>query len=180
MSSPATVVFDGKPTAKNLKMIGNSWHVSILHMNNTLVVGDEAKQYINKILLEVCGFRVYTVWQKNDPFVKPKDGRGKSYITLMRSANSQADKGQAWAKYFLSWMDGSLAFSELPDDMKDLAVITHVAEVGRGYGQTCLDGLYNFLVDVVRGNRTWLQLKDNYEAAKTYSEDTEYVPDGGK
>ena len=180
-SSPPSTAIDGKPSAANLRLIGLAWWANVQvtttgafpNLRKTLLVDPVVKAKIDALLMQVCGFRVYTVWQKNDPFVRPDGGRGKSYATLIAAAFAEADDGVAWAAQVIDWMDGKLDFYALPEPMRDLAVITHVAELGRGYGEMSLIALYNFLVDVTNGDRSWRSLKECYKPALTYAEDSE-------
>ena len=169
--SSAAPVFDGKPTAVNLKMIGNSWQLMMKNEGGgKLSVSEEAKKIIAKALLEVCGFKVYTVWQKNDPFVVKAGSRGLAYKTIMHAAIKDD------AKQFGNWMDGSCDFDSLSHAMQNLAVITHVAEVGRGYGQSELNKLRKLMTDIVAGDDSWANFKERYNAAYTAKEDTDYDP----
>jgi hypothetical protein len=60
--------------------------------------------------------------------------------------------------------------------MQDLAVITHVAEVGRMYSLQALKELISFLADVANGDANWSQLKERYSPAFTSKEDPDYDP----
>lgn len=163
-----------KATSQNLVALGRQWGTAMVKVDQKLLLSAESKAAINKSLMEICGFTVYTVWQANDPFVRAVGKRGQAYRTLMQACESMPDKGREEARTFVLWHSGEAKFDSLSQNMRDLAVITHVAEVGRGYTIAALRELILFLVDVANGQASWKSLKDRYPAALTAAEDSDY------
>jgi hypothetical protein len=164
-----------KATCQNLFNLGMRWNQAMKKVDNKLTLSTDDKAGINKELLEICGFTVYTVWQKNDPFVRSVGKRGQAYKTIMQQCGAKADGGADEARNFVLWHTGHVAFEALSQQMRDLAVITHVAEVGRGYTISALRDLIGYLAEVAQGQAKWSELKNRYPAALTAKEDTEYM-----
>lgn len=167
-----------KATSQNLFQLGKLWGLAMVRVGNKLTLSAEKKGEINKSLVEICGFTVYTVWQANDPFVRAVDKRGKAYTTIMQACASKPDKGADEARAFVLWHAGQASFESLSESMRDLAVITHVAEVGRGYTIQALKELMEYLVEAANGQESWHHLKLRYPAALTAKEDDDYDVDG--
>lgn len=130
---------------------------------------------------EEMGFTVRRGWQPYDPVVRGKGATAKSYGTLMQNI---AKKGGAkQAKLFLKWMtDDSTTFDMLPEELRELAAITHFAEVGRGY-EAALGDLKSFLESVANGEATASKADLNaaFAPSLTYKQDSfekigEYKP----
>ncbi|QBE64926.1 hypothetical protein [Pseudoduganella lutea] len=166
-----------KATHENLFNIGLQWKDNMCREGNRLFLTDEKKKEIDKALMEICGYTVYTVFHKNDPFVKVHGGKGVPYTTIMATAGAKTDKGASEANDYLLWITNQKKFVDLSLNMQNLAVITHVAEVGRGYTIDALKNLVYFLNKVGQGKDKWSNLKNTYHAALTYKEDqADYVP----
>lgn len=94
---------------------------------------DELIQAINGQLNSI-GFSIGRGWQNYDPVVRKATGRPTSYAQLVAWANRQPDGGRAAAQLFLNWAtDDTTELFHLPLELQDMAIITHFAEVGRGY-----------------------------------------------
>jgi hypothetical protein len=166
-----------KATSQNLFALGRQWGTAMVRVGNKLTLSPQDKAAIDKSLMEICGFTVYTVWQANDPFIRAVGKRGKAYKTIMQTCASKSDGGADEARSFVLWHAGQATFDSLSESMRDLAVITHVAEVGRGYTIQALRDLILFLAEVANGEATWSNLKNRYPAALTAKEDSDFDDD---
>jgi hypothetical protein len=129
------------------------------------------------------GMRVSRGWQQYDPTVRA--GRPKKYVTLCASLAGESDGGVASAKALVKWMEGTTDLSTLTGPAQEIAVITHFAEVGRGYIST-LPEMYQ-MVQAIAGAGSkaaavsaWNDFPNHYAPALTYAQDSarDYVPPG--
>jgi hypothetical protein len=132
---------------------------------------DELIKHINDGL-NVINFKIGRGWQNYDPVIRRAGSRPSTYAQIASWASRQTDSGRPVAQTFLSWAsDDATGLQNLPTELQDLAIITHLAEVARGY-ESALDGqLYPLLQAIVTGNKTWGDYRDFAPSLK-YAEDT--------
>jgi hypothetical protein len=104
---------------------------------------------------------------EHDPVIRRGGGAPTSYAQVASWASSQPDSGRQAAQLFLAWATGDeVGLLHLPTELQHLAIITHLAEVGRGYA-SALDGqLYPLLQAIVAGTKTWGDYRDFSPALK--------------
>lgn len=131
---------------------------------------DELIAHVNSELAGL-GFKLGRGWQNYDPVIRRAGSRPSSYAQIAAWALRQPNQGRAVAQQFLDWATGdAVGLLHLPVELQDLAIITHLAEVGRGY-VSALDGsLYPLLQDIANGQRSWSDYRD-YAPALKYAED---------
>jgi hypothetical protein len=128
---------------------------------------------------EKTGFSIYTVWHKHDPYVG--GGKNKNYKKIV-AALQGADAGKAMADKYIEWAEGGGAsLLTLPHELQELAMIVHVAEVGRLYGDAPKK-LLSFMkmvsgASVAERTELWKNFKEYNEYAFTAKEDGEWLPD---
>lgn len=147
---------------------GKHWFGHVWIMNNTT----ERDNLINLVNnnLNAIGFKLGRGWQNYDPVIR-RVGRPSSYAQLATWAHSQPDQGRAQAQLFLNWARGNnLTLHDLPVQLQDLAIITHLAEVARGYQSALEEQLYPWLEAIVAGHRSWGNYND-YAPSLKYKED---------
>lgn len=128
-------------------------------------------KHVNDNLNDV-GAKLGRGWQDHDPVIR-LNGRPGSYSTIAAWAKIQANGGKDEAQRFLNWAEGDeVTLADLPDKLKELAIITHLAEVGRGYSSCLGSQLYPWLREIVDGSKTWDDYKE-YSPSLTYKEDAE-------
>jgi hypothetical protein len=114
------------------------------------IISDEAKrdelvQHVNAGLNSV-GFKIGRGWQNYDPVIRRIGGKPSSYAQIAAWAARQPNAGREVAQLFLNWAtDDATGLQNLPTELQDLAIITHLAEVGRGYYSSLSDQLYPLL-----------------------------------
>jgi len=127
--------------------------------------------------LEPFKIKVSRGWQDYDPVVKINN-KAHTYKDLAQWAGGQKDGGKAIADTFYKWCNQSqLTLSDLDDHLKAFAVITHFAEVGRGYKSALELQLYPWMLaigisDAKNAKALWLNYKGQFAPALTYKEDT--------
>jgi hypothetical protein len=121
--------------------------------------------------LNAIGFRLGRGWQNYDPVIR-RVGRPSSYLQLATWAQSRPNHGVAEAQLFLDWARGNnLTLYDLPIQLQDLAIITHLAEVARGYHSSLESELYPWLEGIVAGQKTWGHYND-FSPSLKYREDS--------
>ena len=116
-----------------------------------------------------------------DPVVRT--GRALPYSALVGAAKAQPDGGVQFAREFVSWHAGEKRLRDLPEAMLALALITHWAEVGRGY-HSSLSSLYGWIAEIAQApdRRTarglWADVNNRFPPALTYRDDAavDFVP----
>ncbi|MCG8329882.1 MAG: hypothetical protein MI974_19455 [Chitinophagales bacterium] len=111
------------------------------------------------------------------------DDAPPSYENLVSSFARSGDGGQADARAILGWMEGEIDFENLTADQQIFAVITHLAETGRGMAPRG-SGLAQFLDQIInapnrnRARYLWRNITRHYSPALKYDQDTRnFVPD---
>ena len=82
---------------------------------------------------------------KQDPLVRT--GQHWPYSKIVKLAKQEGDGGVQFAWDFREWCAGTKKLAELTPAMRALALITHWAEVGRGYYNSLYD-LYAWIDDI--------------------------------
>jgi hypothetical protein len=108
-----------------------------------------------------------------------------TYTGIIKWATGTADCGKQAARQMLDWMDGKTTLQNVPRSLRMLAVITHYAEVGRGYSSS-IAGLKERMQQIrdcttKKGREElWKTLSDAYPPVLKWTEDAEedYVDDG--
>lgn len=164
-----------KEEAKALIAWGKAWWGSVW-------VGDDAKsrdliiKHANDQLLPLkVGFYIKRGWQSYDPVVA--GGKTYRYSEIAEWAAGQDDGGKSAAAMFLKWMKKSTKLTALPKQLAALALITHFAEVGRGY-ESALDLLEDWMKEIASGANAktcaqiWRAYTSYYPPALTYKQDS--------
>jgi hypothetical protein len=93
--------------------------------------------------LQPLGFKVTRGAQEHDPLVKPitakpgggfKEGTPTTYQEFINGTEHRPPANHADAVQLAGWQQGHVPFNQLPQHLKDVALITHVAENGRNFG----------------------------------------------
>lgn len=128
-----------------------------------------------------AGYYIKRGWQSYDPVVA--GGKTYRYSEIAEWAAGQDDGGKAAATLFLGWMNGATTvLSDLPSPLAALALITHFAEVGRGYS-SALSDLEKWIKALSKESskttcaKGWRDYRSYYPPALTYKEDvsTEFI-----
>ncbi|NQD95796.1 hypothetical protein HP532_24365, partial [Pseudomonas sp. CrR25] len=110
-------------------------------------------------------------WMNYDPVIRRRGGRPSSYAQIAAWAARQQDAGRGAASQFLEWACGdSVGLLHLPTELQDLAIITHLAEVGRGYQSALDNSLYPLMKAIAEGTRSWSDYRE-YAPSLKYAED---------
>jgi hypothetical protein len=136
------------------------------------------------VALANFNFSVRRGWQPYDPVVVAPGNAHYTYAQICNWAAGQGDGGRAAAQSFLDWYStGTVQFDQLPVRLQALAVITHFAEVGRGYSSALAGDLYPWM-EAIAGSDTagaarhlWGQYNARFSPSLAYAVDlaTEYA-----
>jgi hypothetical protein len=113
-------------------------------------------------------------WQPYDPLVVT--GAAMTYANITKAAQSEDDGGVAYAQQLRGWFDDDTELSDLPRPMYALAIISHWAEVARGYVSE-LDALYEWIDQIAdaespaEAKRLWGAYRTRYPPSLKYAED---------
>jgi hypothetical protein len=123
--------------------------------------------------LNDLGFKLGRGFQDYDPVIRGKGRKPSSYVSIIQWAETKPAQEQcALAQLFLDWATGDAkALSDLPLQLLDLAIITHLAESGRGYHRANPEQLYPLMAGIAGGGRKWSDLKQDYSPSLTFKED---------
>jgi hypothetical protein len=165
-----------KAEAENLIAFGRYWNANVWMRND----GEEArKQIINRLNgshLGELGIRVGRGWRDYDPVVRKKNTL-HTYAALVEWAVRQKDGGVIAANAFQEWYaTDNTPLGTLPDHLQALAVITHFAEVGRGYIHAVEVDLYEWIAtiaqapDAATAQSRWRSYKDSFTPSLKYDE----------
>jgi hypothetical protein len=166
-----------KHEADALMQIGKLWFAQVWIKNDgtarTNIINGLNQQFIQGNL----PIRVNRGWKDYDPVVKV-NGKAHTYAALAVWATSQNDGGVGAAQLFQQWYSGNnVTLSNLPAHLQALAVITHFAEVGRGYSSSLELSLYAWIDDIAQANTKndaiglWYTYKDRFAPSLKYDED---------
>lgn len=172
-----------KCSAAQMAAYGRIWRAYVGLASDSGAGGDRQLiiESLNKTLDDV-GLKVNRGFQAYDPTVR--SGRPKKYVDLVATMTADKDGGVGQAVAILAWMDGTAGIGTLSAPAKDFAVITHFAEVGRGFAQS-LGELRNLLGAIASATSAavaktaWESLATTWAPATTYAQDvkTDFVPD---
>jgi hypothetical protein len=116
-------------------------------------------------------------WQPYDPVIRV-GGRCHRYADVAVWASGQQDGGRQAARDFRDWYQGNnLGLDNLPVHLLALAVITHLAEVGRGYVHALnvnLKAWIDSIADAANAQEAragWLSYSTAYPPSLTYAQD---------
>lgn len=148
---------------------GRLWSAHVW-INDDAQKRDELISVINR-QLNSLGFQIGRGWQNYDPVVRKATGRPTSYAQLVAWAARQPDGGRAAAQMFFNWAtDDTTGLLHMPTELQDMAIITHFAEVGRGYVSSLELQLYPLMADIAAGRKTWGNIND-FSPSLKYAED---------
>lgn len=155
--------------ASSLITWGRHWF-SHVWIGQNHVERDRLITHVNNDL-NAIGFRLGRGWQPYDPVIR-RAGRPSSYLQIATWAYARPNHGAAEAQIFLNWTtDVNTTLYDLPIQLKDFAIITHLAEVARGYSRALVDELYPWMADIVDGQRSWGDYND-FSPSLRFLEDT--------
>ncbi|MFI8450083.1 hypothetical protein [Streptomyces erythrochromogenes] len=164
-------------SANQLAFLGRLWHAYVwLEADTTTATSARSRicdaingQLTNAKIKITRGFQAY------DPVVRR--GRPKRYIALAETLSSPTDGGHGQAAAVIEWIKGNRTLSTLDEAAQEFVVITHFAELGRGYSSE-LDALYKRLAEIagtgsaVKSRALWGDLATKWSPVLTYKEDT--------
>ena len=155
-----------KAEASVLIQWGRLWH-SHMWIGDDEARRDELITHING-QLNSLGFKLGRGWMNYDPVIRRIGGTASSYAQIASWASLQVDGGRSAARTLLNWAtDDTTGLLDLPVELQDLAIITHLAEVGRGY-QSALEGqLYPLLQAIGSGSKSWSDYRDYVPSLKS-------------
>ncbi|MHA3787022.1 eCIS core domain-containing protein [Flavobacterium hauense] len=151
--------------ASGLAQIGFKWFAKVWMDKDS---NPQEKQLIFAQVEKETGFKMGTVFQKYDPFIRG----GGSYVNLVK----KLDKNHA--KIFLQFLNDEIDLDSLDGELEKLAVIVCIAEVGRGYSFSVFGDLRRYLQDIIDGKDKWSNVKERFAPSLTYKEDNkDFVPE---
>lgn len=116
-------------------------------------------------------------WRPYDPVIRVQ-GKCHRYSHVAAWASSQADGGVAAAQLFRAWYStNATLLSSLPTQLQELAIITHLAEVGRGYLSALGDFLYPWIDAICNAPSPtaayalWRDYENRFPPSLTYAKD---------
>lgn len=166
-----------------LEKLGRQWSADVWMQNNSTA---KAKEILGKVNETLQGYRpntfkVYTVFQAYDPYVRTAGLKSGSYLTIAGLAAGQADGGIAAGEVLECFVGKDLKDLSIP--MAALVVIACFAEVGRGYTAD----LYKFSAwmqgikgcgDPATAKVQWGSYNSSFPPSLTYKADQEdYQPE---
>lgn len=171
--------------AQAFQTLGKHWFASVWAENDPVkrgTVREQVKNRVNEGLGE-HGISMNRGWQDYDPVIRMA-GKPDTYNQLAGVAGAQPDGGKQMAAEFMAWAKGDLPFEDLSRELKAMAVITHIAEVGRGYSAALESQLYPLMEEisesasVEEAKEGWSQLTDRFDPALKYKDDIrqEFTP----
>lgn len=117
-------------------------------------------------------------WQPTDPVVRIS-GKCHSYKNCIDWASKQDDGGIEIACIFYNWYSTeSTHLKDLPANLLALAIITHFAEVGRGYVSALDTHLYPWISRICSARNKsdasalWQDYKNSFPPSLTFKEDS--------
>jgi hypothetical protein len=94
-----------------------------------------------------------------------------SYAQIAAWAGTQNNGGRGAAQKVLNWAwTDDVRMEDLEPQLQDFVMITHLAEVGRGYHGALEAELYPLLEAIVSGTKAWADYKD-FSPSLKYDED---------
>ncbi|MEU7427531.1 hypothetical protein [Streptomyces sp. NPDC040750] len=171
-------------SANQLAYLGRLWHAYVWLEPDTAAATGARTRIADAIngQLATAKIKITRGFQAYDPVVRR--GRPKRYVALAATLAAGTDGGAGQATAIIEWIKGTRELSALSEPAQEFAVITHFAELGRGYSSQ-LDALYKRLVGIagagsaVEAAASWADLATKWSPVLTYKEDsgTDYVPE---
>lgn len=168
-----------KQEAEAFVNLGKHWFGSVWMEQDPIKKGT-VRETIKKVVndgLSDHGVSINRGWQDYDPVIRMA-GKADTYDKLANFAASQPDGGKQIAAEFMQWAEGDLPFADLSRDGKAMAVITHIAEVGRGYSSALKGQLYPLMNSIAASptpevaRQGWTNLAKDYAPALKYKQDS--------
>ncbi|MCB5164282.1 hypothetical protein LG634_05440 [Streptomyces bambusae] len=164
-------------SANQLAHLGRLWHAYVWLEKDTTTATDARTRICEAVngQLATAKIKITRGFQAYDPVVRR--GRPKRYVALAATMSGGTDGGAGHATAIIEWIKGSRVLSALPEAAQEFVVITHFAELGRGYGSE-LDALYKRLVEIaqtgsaVKSKALWGDLATKWSPVLTYKEDS--------
>ena len=166
-----------------LYQLGERWFAEVWATNKSEEKAKEILGLVNDALgtMDKGTFKVYTVFQKYDPYVHTKGHAGPSYKALCGWAAAQPDGGKGIAQEITDFFYDK-PLSELSPSAKALVVIACFAEVGRGYRNAEFIKFASWMTNIIQASSAetarvlWLSYNTYWTPSLTYAVDvnTEY------
>jgi hypothetical protein len=168
--APAGAIQRTKAEALGYVAEGAQWHADVW------LGGGDSAPLVAKLNGELNQYEISfrRGFQKYDPVVVT--GAPLTYQKIVDQAKGQADGGVAYARQFRDWYSGDTALNALPTPLRALALITHWAEVARGY-KTALADLYIWIEEIAdatskeEARGLWGQFNARYRPSLMYKDD---------
>jgi hypothetical protein len=132
---------------------------------------------MNSSYLIDLGIKVGRGWQAYDAVVK-KYNKAHTYADMVHWAVSQTDGGISAAQRFQDWYTtDNITLGDLEPHLQALAVITHFAEVARGYSYAVEGNLYEWIAAIAKASNAaeakegWSSYKNSFHPSLKYGED---------
>lgn len=160
--------------AVTLVQWGKAWFGYVWVGNDTDTRDLIITRFNEQRMVSDAGYYIKRGWQNYDPVVA--GGKTYRYSEIAEWAAGQKDGGKESAALFLDWMNGTTILSDLPAPLAALALITHFAEVGRGYS-SALGDLEKWIKTLSKASdkgacaKGWRDYRSYYPPALTYKED---------
>lgn len=150
--------------ATDLKNAGAIWfsNVWVGGQNDNYANRDEIIKNMNG-LINATGYTIGRGWKPYDPVVRP----ARKYTSIAADLEGNAAVNAA---LFRGFLENAVQLEALPAALKELALITCFAEVGRGYSSS-LDTLSEWMTRIESGESQWADVKVEFDPALTYAED---------
>ncbi|MBN6040238.1 RHS repeat-associated core domain-containing protein [Amycolatopsis sp. 195334CR] len=167
------------PTAEELVNLGRHWNSQVWMKNGSKA---DTKAYLDslpphtKIGLDHHGIKLNHGFQQYDPVVRMDGHKLTSYQGFVDKVTAGPDGGKHAAADLNDWASGRKTFDQLPQHVKDMATITHFAEVGRGYSYDVAK-FNDKMGDIAKMNPAdaaaeWKKVNDWFPPSLTYKQDT--------
>ncbi|MEV7510156.1 hypothetical protein ACIPRL_11175 [Streptomyces sp. NPDC090085] len=164
-------------SANQLAFLGRLWHAYVWLETDSTTASDARSRICEAVngQLATAKIKITRGFQAYDPVVRR--GRPKRYVALAQTLSSPTDGGQGQAAAVIEWIKGDRTLSTLDEAAQEFVVITHFAELGRGYSSE-LQALYKRLAEIagtgsaVKSRALWGNLATKWSPVLTYKEDT--------
>lgn len=164
-------------SANQLAYLGRLWHAYVWMEGDAATATDARTKIAEGIngQLTTARIRITRGFQAYDPVVRR--GRPQRYVALAATLSAGADGGVGEARAVIEWIKGTRDLAGLSDAAQEFAVISHFAELGRGYSSQ-LDSLYKRLVAIAGAGsaagaaQQWAELATGWSPVMTYREDS--------
>jgi hypothetical protein len=167
-----------------LEKLGISWNANVWMKSDSTAKAKEILGQVNETLqgYRPNTYKVYTVFQKYDPYVRTAGLKSGSYQTIVEWAGSQKDGGVAAATEVLECL-GDKKLKDLSIHMAALVVIVCFAEVGRGYKSELIN-FFLWIKSIKNSDKAstaktlWASVNQSFAPSLTYKADqADFQPD---